>query len=170
MLEYMTCECIALQINPSYRTQYADVAAIMSVSTGMTNASTDDLYSLMEFKKRMFEKMEREIRRESAMESDASGMSAPVPAATVLPAGCSIRSSLADIPRGEVALPSLKQKKKRKRERGPLANATDLVQELFGEVTPETISIIQRGIETLLSEANALPVTFVEGAKIWALY
>jgi hypothetical protein len=55
MQEYVTlfteCECIALRIHPSYQTQYADVAAIMSVPPGMTNASTDDLYSLMEIKK-----------------------------------------------------------------------------------------------------------------------
>ncbi len=119
---------------------------MMSVPLGMTNALTDNLYSLMEIKKQMFEKMEREIRRESAMESDAPGMSAPAPAAPELPAGCSRRSSMAHILRGKVALPSLKQKNKHKRERGSLANAKDLVQERFGELTPEIISTIQRGV------------------------
>jgi hypothetical protein len=55
MLEYMTlfndCEGIALRIHPSYQKQYANVAAMMNVPPGMTNASTDDLYSLMEIKK-----------------------------------------------------------------------------------------------------------------------
>ncbi len=51
---------------------------------------------------------------------------------------------------------------------GPLANAEDLVQERFGELIPETISAIQRGVESLLLEANALPVTFAEGAEIRA--
>ena len=79
--------------------------------------------------------MEGEILRESAMESDAPGMSAPAPAATEMQGqGCPSR--------GEVALPYLKQEKKCKRERGPLANAKDLVQEQFGELTPETISTI----------------------------
>jgi hypothetical protein len=73
---------------------------------------------------------------------------------------------VADIPRGEVALPSLEEKKRKMR--GPLANAEDLVQERFGELIPETISAIQRGVESLLLEANALPVTFAEGAEIRA--
>jgi hypothetical protein len=64
------------------------------------------------------------------------------------------------IPRGEVHHPSLKQKKRR-RERGPLANAKNLVQEQFGELTPETMMGLiisktnQRGVESFLSEAGA---------------
>ncbi len=71
------------------------------------------------------------------MESDAPIMSAP--AVNELPAGCSKRAS--DIPRGEVDLPWYK-KKESKGERGPIANAKDLVQEQFCEITPETTSTI----------------------------
>jgi hypothetical protein len=73
------------------------------------------------------------------------------------------RSSVADNSRGEVALPSLEEKKRKMR--GPLANAEDLVQERFGELIPETISAIQRGVESLLLEANALPVTLLKVLK-----
>jgi hypothetical protein len=68
MLEYMTllteCKWTVLCIHSSYQKQYANVAAMMSNLQGMTwsimtNASTDDLYSLMEIKKWMVENMER---------------------------------------------------------------------------------------------------------------
>jgi hypothetical protein len=78
---------------------------MLSIPAGMTNASTDDLYSYMELKKKRSENMEREILQGSAMESDAPGMSAP--AATELPAG---------------------EQKKRRREQGPLANTKNLAQ------------------------------------------
>ena len=63
------------------------------------------------------------------------------PAATELPAACSKRAS--DIPRGEVDLPSLKQKQKRN-----VKGARNLGGEQFGELTPETIPTVQRGVES----------------------
>jgi hypothetical protein len=83
---------------------------------------------------------------ESAMESDAPGISAPAPAATELLAGCSKRSS--DIALGYVDPPSLE--KKTSTRWGPLANAQDLVpsQEQFGALTLETTLTIQWGIES----------------------
>jgi hypothetical protein len=110
MLEYMTlfneCECIAARIHPSYQKQYDGVAAMMSIPPGMTNASIDDLYSLMDIKKRRFERMEREIRQGSAMESDAPVIRPGTAMEPALPAGCSQRAL--DIPRTVGDLPSLK--------------------------------------------------------------
>jgi hypothetical protein len=117
-LEYLTlfegCECIAARIHPSYREQYrehADLAAMMSIPSGMPAASTDDLYSYMKLKKKRFERMEREIRQGSAMESDAPVIRPGSAMEPALPAGCSQRAS--DIPQTVVDLPSLKQRKRK---------------------------------------------------------
>jgi hypothetical protein len=56
-----------------YQKQYDNVAAMISIPAEMKTASTDDLNSLMELKKRKFENMEREILQGSAMESEAPG-------------------------------------------------------------------------------------------------
>jgi hypothetical protein len=165
-LEYLTlfeeCECIAARIHPSYRAQYADVAAMMSIPSGMPAASIDDLYSYMELKKKRFERMEQDIRQGSAMESDAPVIRPGSATAPALPAGCSQRAP--DIPRTVVDLSSLKTRK-RKANAGPLTNAKNLLQ---AQLTPETRGTIQEGIETVLSEAKALPITFAESLTIRA--